>query len=148
MSQTQSRVYRARCAFGAQNIGGLQMRFWLIAGGCLAALQPALAENAPTGVLVGEIARNGSAQCFLNRGFSTFQRNFNVAVAAGTKAVISFPSAFCQGYELGGVAVLTFSGSNSGTIQFKRASDTTLGRRGPHFPTTLKLMCRTRTRSS
>jgi hypothetical protein len=109
------------------------MRFWLIAGGCLAALQPALAENAPTGVLVGEIARNGSAQCFLNRGFSTFQRNFNVAVAAGTKAVISFPSAFCQGHELGGVAVLTFSGSNSGTIQFKRASDTTLGSQGTAF---------------
>ena len=110
------------------------MRFWLIAGGCLAALQPALAQqNAPTGVLVGEIARAGAAQCFLNRGFSTFQRNFNVAVAAGMKAVISFPSAFCQGHELGGVAVLNFSGPNSGTIQFKRSSDTALGSQGTAF---------------
>jgi hypothetical protein len=109
------------------------MRYWLIVGGCLAALQPALAETAPTGVLVGEIARSGTAQCFLNRGLSMFQRNFNVAVAAGTKAVISFPSAFCQGHELGGVAVLNFSGPNSGTIQFKRASDTALGSTGTAF---------------
>jgi hypothetical protein len=109
------------------------MRFWLIVGGCLAALQSALAQTAPTGPLVGEVARSGSAQCILNRGLSIFQRNFNVAVTAGTKAVISFPSAFCQGKELGGVAVLTFSGPNSGTIQFKRASDSALGSPGTAF---------------
>lgn len=95
---------------------GDEMRYWLVVGGCLAVMQPALAQTAPTGSLVGEVARSGSAQCFLNHGLSTFQRNFNVAISAGTKAVIAFPSAFCKGQELGGVATLFFSGPNSGTI--------------------------------
>ena len=109
------------------------MRYWLVVGGCLAVMQPALAQTAPTGSLVGEVARSGSAQCFLNHGLSTFQRNFNVAISAGTKAVIAFPSAFCKGQELGGVATLFFSGPNSGTIQFKRAADPAFSSTGTPF---------------
>lgn len=96
------------------------MRFsWLFALGLLSC-EPSFAQSAPAVLIGGEMAKAGQGDCFVSPGFSTFQRNFSSAAAPGTKAVISFASAFCQGADLSGQAVLNFNSATSGNIRFKR----------------------------
>ncbi len=59
------------------------------------------------------------ASCYLNRGFSTFQRN-----GASLKAVISFNEIVDQSvYDLSGQAAMTFTTATSGIIHFKQTGN-------------------------
>jgi len=110
------------------------MRYWIIAVGWLAALHPAMAQSAPTGLIGGEIASASSApNCFVNAGAATFQRNFNYKVASGTKAVASFPSAYCGNANMSGHAVLNFTSATGGNISFTRFPNTPLATQGTDF---------------
>ena len=65
-------------------------------------------------LFVGQTQFGGS--CYVNRGFSTFQRN-----AAGSKAVISFAEIVDSAvWDLSGQAILTFSTDTSGYVRFKQ----------------------------
>jgi hypothetical protein len=56
------------------------------------------------------------ARCYLNKGFSTFQRN-----GSSLKAVISFAEIVDQSsFDLGGQATMTFASPTSGNIHFKQ----------------------------
>jgi hypothetical protein len=86
-----------------------------------ASITPIYAQNPPNSLLAGETARvicNPST--YLNRGFSTFQRNVSAPPAAGGKAVISFNEIFDELFELSGQAVITFTTPTTGTIRFKQ----------------------------
>lgn len=79
----------------------------------------------PTTLLGGEARQSLAANCYINRGFATFQRNFNLVPKAGTKAVVSF-SEFVLGsgtintsWDLSGQAIMTFTSATAGTIRFK-----------------------------
>jgi hypothetical protein len=106
---------------------------WLIALGVLAGCAPALAQIAPNAMLGGEMAPAGKSDCFVNRGYSTFQRNFSLSVSAGAKAVITFPAAYCQSADLSGQAVLIFNNATSGNIRFKRFPNSVAGSAGLSF---------------
>jgi len=109
------------------------MRFsWLFALGLLCC-GPAFAPSASASLVSGEMAKAGRSDCFVNPGFSTFQRNFSSAAAPGTKAVISFASAFCQGADLSGQAVMNFNSATSGNIRFKRFPTSVAGSSGLTF---------------
>jgi len=109
------------------------MRSWLLSIGWLAITAPAVAQNAPTGLLGGEMAPVGTNDCFIHAGYSTYQRNFNSPVAAGVKTVISFPSAFCMGVDYSGQAVMLFDSPTSGVIRFLRFPTKPQGTTGLRF---------------
>lgn len=110
------------------------MRYLIITFGWLAALQPAMAQSAPTGLIGGEMAAASSSRtCFVNAGSATFQRNFNYKVASGTKAVVSFPSAYCGNANMSGQAVLNFTSATGGNISFTRFPNTPLATQGTEF---------------
>ncbi|QGM46353.1 hypothetical protein [Methylocystis heyeri] len=106
---------------------------WLIALGFFVGSAPAFAQSAPNAMLGGEMAQAGKNDCFVNRGYSTFQRNFASSVSAGTKAVITLPGAYCQGADLSGQAVLIFNNATSGNIRFKRFPNSVAGSAGLSF---------------
>ncbi len=98
------------------------MRHWIIALGCIAAGGPALGQSAPNTLIGGEMAAaDGQPGCSVSAGYATYQRNFATPITVGAKAVISFPIAYCNGWNLRGQAVMTFNGSSSGAITFKRS---------------------------
>jgi hypothetical protein len=86
------------------------MRLWLVFIGCSALIAPAAAQYvAPTFLIGGEITHaTSSPTCFINAGYSTFQRNLSYPPYPGTRAVITFPSAFCNGNDYSGQAVMVF----------------------------------------
>jgi len=79
------------------------------------------------------MAKAGSKDCFIHPGYSTFQRNVLTAPAAGSKAVLTFATAFCQGADLSGQAALTFDSATSGNIRFKRFPASVAGSTGLTF---------------
>ncbi len=110
------------------------MRFcWLFALGLLAVSAPAFAQTLPPVMLGGEMAKAGSKDCFIHPGYSTFQRNVLTAPAAGSKAVLTFATAICQGADLSGQAALTFDSATSGNIRFKRFPASVAGSTGLTF---------------
>lgn len=109
------------------------MRPWLLSIGWLAVSAPAIAQNAPTGLLGGEMAHVGANDCFIYAGYSTFQRNFNYTVGAGAKAVITFPTAFCMSVDYSGQAVMLFNSPTSGVIRFMRFPSKPQGTTGLPF---------------
>jgi hypothetical protein len=115
--------------------GGIfRMRLhWLIALGFFVGCAPAFAQTVPSAMLGGEMAQAGKSDCFVNRGYSTFQRNFSSSVSAGTKAVITLPSAYCQSADLSGQAVMIFNSATSGNIRFKRFPNSVAGSTGLSF---------------
>jgi hypothetical protein len=96
-------------------------RFALLLIGCITVCDIALAQSVPSGLIAGEVQKAGTNDCFVHDGLSTFQRNFTYPAGPGTKAVISFESAFCRGADLRGQAVMLFDNSTSGVIRSKHA---------------------------
>jgi hypothetical protein len=115
-------------------MGGI-MRSWLVFIGCFALIVPASAQNvAPTFLIGGEMAHaTGSPTCFVNAGYSTFHRNLNYPPFPGTRAVITFPSAFCKGADYSGQAVMVFNTTTTGNIRFTRFPSTPQGSTGVPF---------------
>ncbi len=82
----------------------------------------ARAETPPDNLFGGEVGQaisslNLNSSCYVNRGFSSFQRN-----GLGSKAVISFSEITDSGVDLNGQAVMTFKTATSGDIRFKRTA--------------------------
>jgi len=81
----------------------------------------ARAQTPPDVLIAGETrqaigAVNFGASCYLNRGFSTFQRN-----GSSLKAVISFAEIVDQqSFDLSGQAIMTFTSPTTGNIRFKQ----------------------------
>jgi len=97
----------------------------MIGAAFVASITPLYAQSAPTSLIAGEMRQatcslTGRADSYIGRGFSTFQRNFAVAPASTTKAVMSFPTIYDQGYDLSGQAVLNFTSATAGSIRFKQ----------------------------
>lgn len=83
----------------------------------------ASAQSYPNALIGGEVQRvvaatNFGASCYVERGFSTWQRN-----GSGPKAVISFDEISYpvggSSRDLRGQAVMTFSDASNGSIRFK-----------------------------
>jgi hypothetical protein len=111
------------------------MRLWLVFIGCSALIAPAAAQYvAPTFLIGGEITHaTSSPTCFINAGYSTFQRNLSYPPYPGTRAVITFPSAFCNGNDYSGQAVMVFNSATNGNIRFTRFPSTPQGSTGVPF---------------
>lgn len=99
--------------------------FSLIVLGASAASSGAIAQSYPNALIGGEVQRvvaatNLGASCYVERGFSTFQRN-----GSGPKAVISFDEISypvadgTRSRDIRGQAVMTFTDASNGSIRFK-----------------------------
>ncbi|VFU10433.1 hypothetical protein [Methylocella tundrae] len=102
----------------------------------LATLLPSLAQaQTPPDVLIAGQTREAigavgfGARCYLNKGFSTFQRN-----GSSLKAVISFAEIVDQSsFDLGGQATMTFASPTSGNIHFKQTPTLPANVKDPPF---------------
>jgi hypothetical protein len=103
--------------------------------GLIAMTGPAVAQTvSPTFLIGGEMAHTTtSPSCYVNPGYSTFQRNLNFSPYPGTRAVLTFPSAYCGGNNYSGTAVMVFNSATTGNIRFTRFPSTPQGANGLPF---------------
>jgi hypothetical protein len=93
----------------------------------------AQAQSVPNQLLSGEVQQaigylGLQASCYVNRGFSSFQRNGD-----NSKAVISFSEITAAGFDLAGSAIMTFTSPTSGNLHFKITPGLPPGEVNPPF---------------
>jgi hypothetical protein len=93
----------------------------------------ASAQSPPNALMAGEVQQNivslsYGAICYVNRGFSSFQRN-----GAASEALISFDEIAEASRDLKGQAIMTFNDATSGSIRFKMTAKYPSGIVNPPF---------------